>query len=50
MSVAKKVEHGAESVKGKAKEAAGHVTGNEHLKAEGRGDQAAAAAKKAANK
>jgi uncharacterized protein YjbJ (UPF0337 family) len=35
-----KVKNTAEKAKGKVKEAAGHVTGNDRLKAEGKGDQA----------
>ena len=40
MSFAKKIAHKAEAVKGRAKKAAGRVTGSSRLKAEGRGDQA----------
>jgi uncharacterized protein YjbJ (UPF0337 family) len=39
MSIAKKIAHKAEAVKGSAKKAAGRVTGSSRLKAEGRGDQ-----------
>ncbi|MFI9208338.1 CsbD family protein [Streptomyces sp. NPDC053253] len=39
MSVAKKIAHKAEEVKGGAKKTAGRVTGNRRLQAEGRGDQ-----------
>jgi uncharacterized protein YjbJ (UPF0337 family) len=39
MSIAKKVAHKAEAVKGGAKKTAGRATGNERLQAEGRGDQ-----------
>jgi uncharacterized protein YjbJ (UPF0337 family) len=35
-----KAKNAAEKAKGKVKEAAGHVTGNDRLKAEGKGDQA----------
>jgi uncharacterized protein YjbJ (UPF0337 family) len=40
MSIAKKIAHQAEAVKGRAKKAAGRVNGSSRLKAEGRGDQA----------
>jgi uncharacterized protein YjbJ (UPF0337 family) len=40
MSIAKKIAHKAEAVKGGAKKAAGRVTGSSRLKAEGRGDKA----------
>ena len=40
MSIAKKIAHKAEAVKGGAKKAAGRVTHNRRLKAEGHGDQA----------
>ena len=39
MSIAKKITHKAEAVKGSAKKAAGRATGNQRLRAEGRGDQ-----------
>ena len=39
MSIAKKIAHKAEAVKGSAKKAAGRATGNRRLRAEGRGDQ-----------
>jgi uncharacterized protein YjbJ (UPF0337 family) len=39
MSIAKKIAHKAEAVKGGAKKATGRATGNDRLKAEGRGDQ-----------
>ncbi|MFF8269573.1 CsbD family protein [Streptomyces sp. NPDC016562] len=39
MSIGKKIAHKAEAVKGGAKKTAGRVTGNWHLRAEGRGDQ-----------
>ena len=39
MSIAKKIAHKAEAVKGSAKKAAGGATGNRRLRAEGRGDQ-----------
>jgi uncharacterized protein YjbJ (UPF0337 family) len=40
MSAENKAENTGDKIKGKAKEAAGHVTGNERLKAEGKADQA----------
>jgi uncharacterized protein YjbJ (UPF0337 family) len=40
MSIAKKIAHKAEAVKGSAKKTAGRLTGSRRLKAEGRGDQA----------
>jgi uncharacterized protein YjbJ (UPF0337 family) len=46
MALGDKVSNAAEDVGGKAKEAAGKVTGNERLEAEGHGDQTAAKAKK----
>ena len=39
MSIAKKIAHKAEAVKGSAKKSACWVTGNRRLRAEGRGDQ-----------
>jgi uncharacterized protein YjbJ (UPF0337 family) len=39
MSIAKKVAHKAEAVKGSAKKTVGRATDNERLQAEGRGDQ-----------
>jgi uncharacterized protein YjbJ (UPF0337 family) len=39
MSITKKIAHKAEAVKGGAKKAAGRVTGNRRLRAEGRADQ-----------
>ncbi len=42
-----KIKNAAEDLKGKAKEAAGKVTGNEKLEAEGDVDQAKAGVKKA---
>ncbi|SOB81361.1 CsbD family protein [Streptomyces sp. 1331.2] len=39
MSIAKKIAHQAEAVKGGAKKTVGRVTGNRRLQAEGRGDQ-----------
>ncbi|GAB7183567.1 CsbD family protein [Kitasatospora sp. Ki12] len=39
MSIAKKIAHKAEAVKGGAKKTVGRVTGSRRLQAEGRGDQ-----------
>jgi uncharacterized protein YjbJ (UPF0337 family) len=39
MSITRKIAHQAEAVKGRAKQAAGRVTGRRHLRAEGRRDQ-----------
>ncbi|MEU9624561.1 MULTISPECIES: CsbD family protein [unclassified Streptomyces] len=39
MSIAKKIAHKAEAVKGGAKKAAGRATGSPRLRTEGRGDQ-----------
>ncbi len=39
MSVAKKFGHHTEAAKGTTKKVAGRATGNDRLKAEGRGDQ-----------
>jgi uncharacterized protein YjbJ (UPF0337 family) len=40
MSIAKKIAHKAEAIKGAAKKKAGRTTGSPRLEAEGRGDQA----------
>jgi uncharacterized protein YjbJ (UPF0337 family) len=40
MSIASKIAHKAEAVKGGAKKTAGRVTGNRRLRAKGRRDQA----------
>jgi uncharacterized protein YjbJ (UPF0337 family) len=40
MSIAKKIAHKAEAVKGGAKKTAGRLTGSRRLRAEGRADQA----------
>ncbi|WP_022917416.1 CsbD family protein [Ruania albidiflava] len=45
-----KIEHAAEGAAGKAKEAAGKVTDDERLEAEGRKDQVASDVKKAGDK
>ena len=50
MSFGDKVEHIGEEIKGKAKEAAGKLTNNEDLEAEGHADQAAADVKQAGDK
>jgi uncharacterized protein YjbJ (UPF0337 family) len=39
MSIAKKIAHKAEAVKGHAKKTLGRLTSNRRLEAEGRGDQ-----------
>jgi uncharacterized protein YjbJ (UPF0337 family) len=48
MSAQDKIGNAAEDLGGKAKEAAGEVTGNERLEAEGKADQVKAQVKKAA--
>ena len=40
MSIAKKLAHKTEAVKGSFKKTAGRLTGSKRLRAEGRGDQA----------
>lgn len=50
MSTENKAENAAENVKGKAKEAAGTVTGDAELKNEGRAEQAEADVKQAGEK
>ena len=40
MSIARKIAHKAEAVKGGAKKTAGRATGSRRLRAEGRADQA----------
>lgn len=47
MGAGDKMENAAEDLKGKAKEGAGKVSGNEKLEAEGKTDQAVADVKKA---
>jgi len=47
MGLSDKMNNAKDDIAGKAKEAAGKVTGNERLEAEGKGDQSAADAKKA---
>ncbi|WP_328399437.1 CsbD family protein [Streptomyces sp. NBC_00390] len=39
MSIAKKITHKAEAMKGSAKKTTGRATGSRRLQAEGRGDQ-----------
>lgn len=50
MSLAKKIAHKAEAVKGGVKKTVGRVTGNRRLQAEGRGDQAESDIKQAGAK
>jgi uncharacterized protein YjbJ (UPF0337 family) len=50
MSAEDKANNAAEQAKGKVKEGAGKVTGNESLEAEGRGDQAKGNLKQAGEK
>ena len=50
MSIAKKVAHKAEAVKGGAKKTVGRATGNGRLQAEGRGDQVKGNTKQASAK
>ncbi|HET8589213.1 MAG TPA: CsbD family protein [Nakamurella sp.] len=50
MGLEDKMEHTGEKMKGQAKEAMGKMTDNEDLEARGRGDQAAADVKQAAEK
>jgi uncharacterized protein YjbJ (UPF0337 family) len=50
MSAEDKANNTADKLKGKAKEAAGKVTGNERLQAEGRADQVKGDAKQAGEK
>ncbi|MDH6711411.1 uncharacterized protein YjbJ (UPF0337 family) [Kitasatospora sp. MAA19] len=50
MSIAKKIAHKAEAVKGGVKKKVGHVTGSRRLQAEGRGDQVKGNAKQAGAK
>ncbi|WP_203136700.1 CsbD family protein [Microbacterium sp. JZ31] len=47
MGLDDKIEHGAQDLSGKAKEATGKATDNERLEAEGHGDQTSAKLKKA---
>ena len=50
MSEKDKIENAGEEAMGKGKEALGHVTGNEKLEAEGKGDQVKANLKQAGEK
>ena len=50
MSTDDKAANAADKLKGKAKEAAGKVTGNERLQAEGKADQVKGDAKQAVEK
>lgn len=50
MGASEKMDAGMDKLKGKAKEAAGHVTDNEKLIAEGQADQAKGDLKSAAEK
>ena len=50
MGIDDKAENNSQDLKGRAKEAAGSITGNDDLKNEGRGDQAEASAKQAGEK
>ena len=47
MGIDDKAENTGTDLKGRAKEAAGSITGDDELKTEGRGDQAEASVKKA---
>ena len=50
MALDDKISNKAEELKGKAKEAVGHVTGNEQMEAEGKVDQAKGNIKQAGEK
>jgi len=50
MGIDDKADHQATDIKGRAKEAAGSITGDDDLKSEGRGDQAEASVMKAGEK
>ena len=50
MGLSDKMNNAKEDIAGKAKEAAGKVTGNDSLEAEGKNDQTAADAKQAGEK
>ncbi len=50
MGLGKKIRNAAEKVSGKSKEATGDATGNDRLKAEGKGDQTKADLKGAGEK
>ena len=50
MSIARKIAHKAEAVKGSAKRLVGRLTGSRRLRAEGRADQAKGNLKQAGDK
>ena len=50
MGIDDKAENKGQDLKGRAKEAAGSITGDEDMKAEGRGDQAESSVKQAGEK
>ena len=50
MATDKKAKHAGEKIKGKVKESAGKVTGNERLRAEGKTDQGKADVKQSGEK
>jgi len=50
MTMGDRIKHGGEEAAGKVKEAAGAVTGNDRLRAEGQADQAEADVKQAGDK
>jgi uncharacterized protein YjbJ (UPF0337 family) len=50
MSIARKIAHKAEAVKGSAKRMAGRITGSQRLRTEGRADQAKGNVKQAGAK
>jgi uncharacterized protein YjbJ (UPF0337 family) len=50
VSIAKKIAHKAEAVKGGAKKTVGRITGNRRLRADGRPDQAKGNVKRAGAK
>jgi uncharacterized protein YjbJ (UPF0337 family) len=50
MTTTDKAKNTAQQVKGKVEEAAGKVTGNDHLRAEGKADQKEASLKQAGEK
>jgi uncharacterized protein YjbJ (UPF0337 family) len=50
MGLDDKAQNKVEDLRGKAKEAVGHATGDEELEAQGRGDQMKSDAKQAAEK
>jgi uncharacterized protein YjbJ (UPF0337 family) len=50
MTTAEKAKNTAQQVKGKVKEATGKITGNDHLRTEGKADQTEASLKQAGEK